>query len=47
MCKGSDHYVVLAKKKKKIRDRWEYGKSRGKATGIQVIASEKLDRREV
>ena len=45
MFEGFDHFVVLAKIK--VRDRWEYGERRGKATGRQVMASERLDRKAV
>ncbi len=44
MFDGSDHYVVAAKIQ--TRDRWEYGK-KCKSKGRQVIASERLERKEV
>ncbi len=44
MFDGSDHYVVLAKVQ--IRDRWEYCMKKCKSKGRQVIASERLKRKE-
>ncbi len=44
MFDGSDHYVAVAKLQ--IRDRWEYGK-KCKSEGRQVVASERLERKEV
>ncbi len=41
---GSDHYVVVAKIQ--IRERWEFAK-KCKSKGRQVIASERLERKEV
>ncbi len=41
---GPDHYAVVAKIQ--IRGRWEYSK-KCKSKGRQVIASERLDRKEV
>ncbi len=43
MFDGSDQYVVA---KIQIRDRWEYGKKKCKSKGRQVIASERLERKE-
>ncbi len=45
MFDGSDHYVVSAKLQ--IRDRWEFGKKKYKSKGRQVLASERLERKEV
>ena len=45
ICVGSDHYAVLAKFK--LRRKWEYGRSNGKEKGGKVLASGKMDRKEV
>ena len=45
MCVGSDHYAVLAKFK--IRSKWEYGRSNGREERAKVLASGKMDRKEV
>ena len=45
MFQGSDHYTVLAKIR--TRGRWEYNRSKGKGKVNKVLASEKMDRKEV
>ena len=42
---GSDHYIVLAKIK--IKDRWDYGRKNGKGKVCEVLASGRMDRKEV
>lgn len=44
MYEGSDHYTILIKIE--IRGGWQYGKRNDKVKGRQVVASDRLDRKE-
>ena len=47
MYEGSDRYVVLVSAKIKIEGRWDYSRKNGKEKVNKVLASDRIDGKDV